>query len=302
MKLQFMISLAKFSKRFYCFGVCLLFFVCTASAQYNALFWKISGNGLHKPSYIYGTMHVSDDRVFQFSKGVMPAFARSKAFAMELDPDQIFSPSLVASMMMDTAHSIRKSLPDSDYVFLDSIMTKATGVSFSLLDRLSPVLISAMLEQSEVNASATNSAKQQHDFLDMYFWGLAKKGKKKVIGIESVAEQISALQSLSYPEQITMLQEELHKMKETVFGEQNILELYVKGELDSLQTKGNDTNMPALFYKAIVTDRNERMAERIDKFIRNNPSFIAVGALHLASPKGIIGLLIKKGYKLEPVK
>jgi uncharacterized protein YbaP (TraB family) len=43
------------------------------------------------------------------------------------------------------------------------------------------------------------------------------------------------------------------------------------------------------------------MAERIDKFIHINPSFIAVGALHLASPKGIIGLLIKKGYKLEPI-
>jgi len=128
--MQFMISLVNIPKRFYCFFVGMLFFVCTLQAQYNALFWKISGKGLSKPSFIYGTMHVADDRVFQFSKGVLPAFNSCKIFAMELDPDKIFAPDLIAKMMLDKSHSIQKSLPDSDFIFLDSILTKTTGFLF----------------------------------------------------------------------------------------------------------------------------------------------------------------------------
>jgi uncharacterized protein YbaP (TraB family) len=55
------------------------------------------------------------------------------------------------------------------------------------------------------------------------------------------------------------------------------------------------------FYKALVTDRNERMSDRIAKFIKQQPTFIAIGALHLPGEKGVIGLLRKKGFKVEPV-
>src|SRR5579883_2377424 len=72
----------------------------TASAQYHSLCWQISGNGLKHPSYLYGTMHVSDKRVFNFSDKVNTAFDGAKAYAMELDPQKAMSLSTLSKMMM----------------------------------------------------------------------------------------------------------------------------------------------------------------------------------------------------------
>jgi hypothetical protein len=60
--------------------------------------------------------------------------------------------------------------------------------------------------------------------------------------------------------------------------------------------------MPAKFYKALVTDRNVKMADRIDAFIKKEPTFIAVGALHLPGADGVVALLRKKGYTVEEWK
>src|SRR5436190_20347234 len=53
---------------------------------YNLL-WKIEGNGLQKPSYLFGTMHVRDVRAFEFSDSVMIALDQCRNFALEIHPD-----------------------------------------------------------------------------------------------------------------------------------------------------------------------------------------------------------------------
>jgi uncharacterized protein YbaP (TraB family) len=48
-------------------------------------------------------------------------------------------------------------------------------------------------------------------------------------------------------------------------------------------------------------DRNRRMVRRMIPYLEQGNSFIAVGALHLAGPRGILALLRKNGYTTESV-
>ena len=271
------------------------------SAQYNSLLWKITGNGLKKPSYLYGTMHTSDARVFNFSDSLMPFFNASKAYAMELDPVTAFDFSILSKITMGKGYSLKKMIPDTDYVFLDSVMRKEVGMSVKIFDNVAPVFTMSLLEMKSMGLS-DSSIKGNKEVLDVYFHNLAKKKKKKLIGIETVEEQLGALNSLTYQEQADMLLAELHAMRSNSSEGTELVEYYLQQDLDKLTAMNSVTDMPEKFYTALVSDRNVRMADRIAVFIQEQSVFVAIGALHLPGPGGVIELLRKKGYTVYPVR
>lgn len=285
-------------KIFFVLSVLLSF---SLSAQYNSLLWKITGNGLKKPSYLYGTMHTSDARVFNFSDSLMPFFNASKAYAMELDPVTAFDFSLISKITMGKGLSLKKMIPDTDYVFLDSVMRKEVGLSVKIFDNVAPVFTMSLLEMKSMGLS-DSSIKGNKEVLDVYFHNLARKKKKKLIGIETVEEQLGALNSLTYQEQADMLLVELHAMRNNSSEGTELVEYYLQQDLDKLAAMNSVTDMPGKFYTALVTDRNIRMADRIAVFIQEQPVFVAIGALHLPGTGGVIELLRKKGYTVYPVR
>ena len=91
----------------YCFIIVCICFICTqgfsqqSRSNYNLL-WKISGNGLKKPSYLFGTMHLKDKRVFDFSDSVLVKLDECPAFAMEILPDSIIRALFTTYLSPDT--------------------------------------------------------------------------------------------------------------------------------------------------------------------------------------------------------
>lgn len=272
----------------------------SVSAQYQSLCWRISGNGLKHPAYLYGTMHAPDQRVFNFGDKTNKAFAESKAYAMELDPEKMLSPSTLTQMIMSGDYKISKLIPDSDFYFVDSIVRLSTGMGMALFNKVEPIIVSAILDEYSMGITQTDTANKK-DEMDLYFYKMAKKDKKKVIGIETVDEQLSALHTLSYEEQADLLIQSVEEVKK---GEKSsnmdLMKYYIAQDLDSILAMSDEQQMPPKLFKAMITDRNIRMADRIAVFIHERPTFIAVGALHLPGPGGVIDLLRKKGYTVEP--
>ncbi len=270
--------------------------------QYNSLLWRVSGNGLQQPSFLYGTMHVSDARVFQFSDSVMPAFERCGLYAMEIDFNDVRPMELLSKMMAGGNKSIRKSLAPEDYRLLDSVFRAGNrGIPLRLFDNMSPVLLEMMMGMQTLGLS-DSSIEGNTEALDIYFNNLAKKQNKKIVGIETVAEQINALNSLSYQEQLEMLQLSINDLKYGTENNSYLISYYVQQQLDSLLTRSKEQGMPPKFFKALVTERNKRMADRMEKTMKDQSAFMAVGALHLAGNEGVVALLRKKGFMVEPIR
>lgn len=276
-----------------------LLFSLTITAQYHSLLWKISGNGLRRPSYLFGTMHTADARAFGPAQKALKYFPKTKAYAMELDPQKMMDPGLLNKVMMGKGYSLKKMIPGAEYHFLDSLALIQTGYSMLLFDNVEPVFVMTILESVEMGLN-DSSVDGNEDVMDLYFYNQAKKAKKKVIGIETVGEQLGALNSMSYDEQAKLLVDEIRTFNDKKDDDQDVLRFYIDQNLDSLGGPEND--MPPKFYAAMITDRNARMADRIAVFIKKKPTFIAIGAMHLPGDGGVIDLLRKKGFKVEAVK
>lgn len=269
-----------------------------AQAQYNALLWKITGNGLKKPSYLYGTMHTSDPRILRQGDKAVPYLEETKLYAMELDPKESFNIAMLEKVMMGKGYSLKKLIPEREYKIIDSLVKESTGISVSVFDNISPIFISAMVE---MQSSGLKKSTGGESFLDTYLSEKAAKKKKKVVGIETVDEQISALNVLTYQEQADMLVDGIHDMEKGA-GDVDMVKYYLEQNLDSLADMDATADMPPKLYRALVTDRNKRMAERIGDMAQRQSTFAAVGALHLPGNEGVIALLREKGYTVEAVK
>lgn len=281
-------------------SVCFLLF---SNAQYNSLCWKISGNGLKKESYLYGTMHSNNKAVCNLSPTARAAFENASQLALELDLQKINLISAFAAFI-DNDHSLKENIADSNYHFLDSIFLEKVHLGLKLFDHVRPIMISTMLEELNDNSESAALSKESDSFLDKMLYDEAKKMKKKVTGLETADEQIAALNTLNYHEQIVLLNQAIDKLKinPTQNALNTITEYYLKGELDSLRAMDDYQQMDPRLQYELVTARNKRMADRIEPLILKKQTFIAIGALHLPGADGVIALLRKKGYTVEAVK
>ena len=265
-------------------------------AQQDGLLWKISGPQLKQPSYLFGTMHTTDSRVFQFPPTVKNSLNACDAFAMEiLLEDNSLDLSLIMRLMMKDGTTLKALFTPEEYNRLDSLLSRATGFPLAMLDRVQPIVLMALMEQSAMQQDSALP-------LDLHLLEQARKGKKKLLGIETVAEQINALQSLSYREQAAMVSLEMSKQQDVAAATDAMMEYYISGKLDSLLALNNRNPMPEKLAKALLDNRNDIMAERIAAMIKKQSVFAAVGALHLPGDNGVIALLRKKGFAVEVVK
>ena len=264
--------------------------------EYKGLFWKVYGNNLSDTSYLYGTMHTQDERVFQFKGGVLDAFNSSKIYAMELNVDSINHAALLQELIMDSSASLKTLLSDSNYNLVDQYFRDSLAISLFLFEKISPIYTAQLIAMKDLG-------KQQKDALDLFFHNEAKKQGKKIIGLEKMSEQINAINSIPYKNQAEELVNAVNKAKNSKQNElETLIAFYVQGDLDTLLalTTQNNTNneINTIIETVFILKRNQNMAERCEKYLKENSTFIAIGAAHLPGENGVIELLRKKGYKV----
>jgi uncharacterized protein YbaP (TraB family) len=256
------------------------------------LLWKISGKGLKKSSYLFGTMHVRDREAFDFSDSVLLKLEECEAFAMEVHPDS--ATRYYFSRMMDGVKQedqLREQLSSEEYKRLDSLLMARDSIS-----------LTHFKTASEVGSyiSEKYQKKDKPTFLDAWLYNIAQSQNKKILGLEDFREQIKLLADGNGIE-LNELKRYLGKDPEASRRfYQLFLNLYASGDIDSIRTYSK--NQTALHYDDLVTRRNGVMTTSIIEAIHQQPTFIAVGAAHLPGEEGIIYLLRKKGYSVTLVK
>jgi uncharacterized protein YbaP (TraB family) len=266
----------------------------------KALFWRISGNDLTADSYLYGTMHVQDQRVFNFSDEVYTALDAVDIYTMEINMDSINQFAMAAQMMMEDGAKLSDYLKGDDYELVNRFFTDTLGTPLGSFETFLPMMTSQMVSLKSLKLD-------QAEALDVHFATRAKENGKMIRGLEKAQDQIDALKSLPIEAQVEMLVKSVEdeiagKTKSTM---DEMIEKYVAGDLEGMleltdESTEEDTLMAMVFNEKLLVRRNIKMAYGIGVILENNTSFIAVGAAHLGGRMGVIQLLRDKGYTVEP--
>lgn len=273
----------------------------------NARLWKVEKAGL-KPSYLFGTMHMTDPRVIDLTPEAKAAYEGVDTVVIEsidiLD-EQKAAISMLANpglIMFADQTTLTSLLSKEEAEKLDQGL-KARGIPLATVNKMRPWMLSAMIvlpacEQQRKKAGAP--------FLDLKLARDAETAGKKVDGLETIAEQLNAMNSVPMDLQMKSLIETVaigDKMDDIM---ETMIALYAEGQsglimpfLKSLAAQGMsslDDKSYGEFEEIVVTARNKVMSERGAKFLAEGNAFIAVGALHLPGEQGLVELFRKDGY------
>lgn len=294
----------------------LIFAVAAASAQpsdkFNgALLWRISGNGLGAPSYILGTHHLYALDFFDTIPGARQALENSGQVVGELllADQQALAAQIQLAAMMPEGVTYESLLSETDYKTLDEGLRAIMGVGLKeQFGAFKPGMISTLL-------SLVMFAKAYPEFdatrfvgMDAYIQTYAAEKGRPVIGLESVEDQIYALfDAEPLKIQAEQLACQIANMDYAETQLKKLGELYPRGDLAAMYIAGfadPDDPCPASeqAQNALARERNDKWLEKLPSIMSAAPSFIAVGALHLAGEEGLLFQLDKMGYKVEAVR
>ncbi|MFD0764250.1 TraB/GumN family protein [Mucilaginibacter lutimaris] len=252
-----------------------------------SLLWKISGKGLTKPSYIFGTMHVKDKRVFGFSDSVMLAIQSCPAFALEIHPDTVIKQMFEDLGNKDTKGSLRKLLSNEDYEKFAKRFEAKNGYPPGDID---PIQAESMMQ------AVKEKPDDKKAFVDAYLFGVARGMGKNIIGLENTREQIKELgesDQLKSRLQDILDGDEQEELEQT----EEMIRLYSAGNLKEIVDYLGDDHLD----DPVLIARNNVMVNNILKQIATEPLFSAIGVAHLPGDNGLITLLRNAGYTVTPV-
>ncbi len=273
--------------------VSILFINLFTTAFTQSLLWKISSDKLEEDSYLYGTIHIQDKRVFAYGKEVSDAFETSKAYAMELILDEIPQDKMKSLMLLKNK-TLKDLYTEEDYQLLDQYCQKKLGMGLAMFNKMKPFFLSSQLMQVDF-------PKDMPLALDADFLNKARKAGKLVLGIEELEDQMGAISKIPLEDQARMLLEGIKDTNTTNNTFELMVEAYTSFDEEALQKLFADTTLPKEFEEELLIRRNKGMAKNIAKFVKKQSTFNAIGAAHLFGDKGVVALLRKKGFTVEPV-
>ena len=265
-----------------------------ASAQEataKTLLWRISGKGLEKPSFLYGTMHLSDKRLFFFGDSLYSSLESVEGFAMELDPDSMMDSLFSKLYDDDTSSLLVKILEKEKFDKVSDKLEKKFHMPATKITRRQ------LIEEREGSYYKKHRKDDMKSVMDIYLYNIAHQLGKWVGGIEDVNDQLGIKDELGKEIDIMDYINEANKSKEDYLGK--MIDTYIDGDIDGIERMSSSGSK---HYKDILLiNRNVKMARRMDSLAHIRNSFFAVGAAHLPGDSGVIQLLRGRGFTVDPV-
>jgi uncharacterized protein YbaP (TraB family) len=270
-----------------------------SQSAYPSILWEISGNGLRKPSYLFGSMHISNKEVFHLSDSFYMAIKGCDVVALEVDPNEWQPDMFRLEEAQRAQHSYAYAATDANYLSENDL--RELGYTEQLIAALreEPFEMNGLLYRT----TAPMANFQEDTYLDLYIYQTGRRLGKQGAGVENYLQS----EKISIEATLAELKEKRERKAfpegETAFTiSTKMQEAYRRGDLSLMDSLDQLLSSSKAFTEKFLYDRNVIQANSIDSILRHKSLFVAVGAAHLPGSKGVIEILRKKGFTLRPVK
>lgn len=264
----------------------------------NSLLWEISGNGLKKPSYLFGTHHLIGAKFADTMKVLQEKLKSADAVVGEIVMDSTIQKKMAPFLMMKN-NTLDSLLTKAEFKEVeDYFKTKQPDFELKELNNFKPAMVSFMM----VFFDNADLLKDAGEGIDNSFQAYAKNNGKSLYGLETAEYQGALLFDNDLQKQKKAL---LKSIREGDKSKQKMEELktyYITQDIDKLTDffKIQDEETKE-FMTEVLKNRNKRWLDQLPALMQNQSLFIAVGAGHLVGTEGLIKGLQLKGYFLKPV-
>jgi uncharacterized protein len=272
----------------------------------NSLLWEISGKGLEKPSYLYGTIHIISKDDFFLTDPTVTSFNKSEKVVFEINMEEMNNPfmmfSLLKNLTMPEGVTLETLLSPEDYKFVHKKFGELGFPPFltGMFDKVKPLFLTAFASGDMDPQGMQNGSMVSYE---MEFMEMAQNLELEMGGLETIEFQMSVFDSIPYKDQATMLVESMRVGEDGKDEIDILVELYKNQDLVGMEKMFSaESGGLGDWDDILLNKRNENWIPIMEKMMPEKVTFFAVGAGHLVGENGVVALLRKQGYVVKPLK
>jgi len=257
--------------------------------------WSIM-DGDRRAGYLLGTIHSEDPRVLEFPEKFLEQLRSNQVFAMEMVPDLPTLSRLTEYMQYQDGTTLQSRVGPERYGKITSVLAQY---------QMPPEWIAKMKVWAALMTLSVPPPETGF-FMDFSLSLRAAGSGLRVVGLETLEEQLSFLEDMPMEQQLALLDQALLEYDQVQEVHNRMVDNYLTGDLQALAAEAEtqldklDTKAKDYFIGQGIDARNHRMLEALLPMLERDQVFVAVGALHLPGESGLIKLLRKHGYRLQP--
>ena len=265
-------------------------------ADKNTLLWQVSGKDLKQPSYLFGTFHLLCKDDIHFSEALVNDLKSSKEIYMEMDMDD---PSTILGGLFFINMKNGKKLTDlftpAEYKKVEDYFNDSLQTPLTMFQKMKPYFLVAMLYPRMMPCNTISGVEEE-------LVKLAKENKKEIQGFETVAFQASVFDSIPYERQAKELLKNIDSFPFYKRQLDTMTRAYTQQNLELMTDLLGKSELGSDEYEdLLLNNRNLNWVSKLKTIMPKESVFVAVGAGHLTGEKGLIALLQKAGYTVDPV-
>lgn len=263
----------------------------------SSLLWQVSGKGLSRPSFLFGTFHLLCKDDINFSYQLKSAVQYANDIYMELDLDD---PSTLMSglffMNMKNGKALKDLYTNEEYSRIDKYFKDSLDMSLAMFQKAKPYFLVALLYPKMLKCKTYSGVEQE-------ILKLAKENKKEVFGLETMEFQSSVFDSIPYELQAKELIKNIDSLSRYSAQFDTMMLAYKNQQLNALEQSLDESEFGMEKYEDLFLNRrNINWVKQLDAIMKTKSVFVAVGAGHLVGQKGLINLLKEQGYTVQPLQ
>jgi len=264
----------------------------------RTLFWQVSGNDLEQPSYIFGTMHLIRNEQFHIGENVTKKLLRAEQLIMEVDLEKVDVLGLTQAALLSDKMSMKDYLSEEEAGRLQQFFNDSLDINPMIFStaysRMKPFFLEQLLVVQYLGENAASYETEFH--------AMAQDKNIPSVGLETFEDQIRFLDNIPLKEQYAQLVESVDSFTQIRIQFDHMTQAYEAGDLTSLaEMIESEWDTSSLYRKLLLDKRNQDWIPKLFSYFKSGKMFVAVGAGHLGGDNGIIALLRKAGYTVDPV-
>lgn len=257
----------------------------------QSVLWEISGNGIQKPSYLFGTVHIA-------SIALLDTFPQLKQISEDTDFAIFESGGSPIGAIPEQAELHQPPLDSlftpEEYEKVDSFFTASPHGSMRPHNNDADILIMVQVAMTMIENKA------QYDRFDDLLFARMQELKKPTFHLDVSEDVKSVMDSLGY-QRLAKFLVYLVNRNASLKNISPELDVDLVSYSNTLQNPLKLNEKPTENVAHGTVDRNAHWLPKIERQMKQGSCFIAVGLGHLQYKTGLIQLLKNKGYTLNPV-
>ena len=277
--------------------VCLTSMSAFAANTGRALIYSIQLDN-EMPSYLVGTMHSEDPRVTGLMGQISPLIDQVEVVVIELVPDAVTVVAIGAATLLPQDQRLSELIGGPRFEAMREA-ARFAQIPIDMLERLKPWAAAVMLGMPAVESGR---------MLDNEIYLDALASNRQVEGLESAAEQLAVFDGMPLKLQVHLLEDVIKNIDRLPKQLEDLTVAYISGDLTRLdaaakmQYQALSPELVRWFEEELLDRRNVNMVDRAERLIRQRPTLVAVGAMHLVRDSGLVAGLRARGFKVERLR